>query len=222
LLADERSSLNGSLRDARKRRTKRALRDAALKLFAAKGYDTTTTEEIAERAGVSARTFFRYFPTKESVLFEGEGAWFEAFGAEYCRHQSDVSDIDAICATLTKLSPGIVHRRAALRLYELSVASSSTLRGLKQQSQELYMATLANAMAQRRNQAAPDETCMLQASVVVLLHERTIHRWLAGPAGGDLNDIIADEIAILAAAFGGPQVKPPSQQPRTTSDKSPY
>lgn len=47
-----------SLRDKHKSQTARALRDASLKLFATQGYDTTTIEEIAEKAGVSARTFF--------------------------------------------------------------------------------------------------------------------------------------------------------------------
>lgn len=58
-----------SRRRAHKLWTERALQQAALGLFSKNGHDTTTTDEIAEQAGVSPRTFFRYFPTKESVLF---------------------------------------------------------------------------------------------------------------------------------------------------------
>lgn len=49
-------------------RTSRAIQAAALELFLERGYDDTTIDEIAERAGVSARTFYRYFPVKEDVL----------------------------------------------------------------------------------------------------------------------------------------------------------
>src|SRR4051812_31783126 len=62
----------GSLRAESGARVHQALVDAALELFAAQGYDQTTTTEIAAAAGVSPRTFFRYFPTKERVVFFGE------------------------------------------------------------------------------------------------------------------------------------------------------
>jgi AcrR family transcriptional regulator len=55
-------------RERKKQRTAEAIRHAATELFLAHGYDGTTTEQIAEAADVSVSTFFRYFPTKESVL----------------------------------------------------------------------------------------------------------------------------------------------------------
>lgn len=55
-------------RAERKYRTSRAIQGAAICLFLERGYDNTTIDEIAESAGVSARTFYRYFPVKEDVL----------------------------------------------------------------------------------------------------------------------------------------------------------
>ena len=58
-------------RETRKRTTRETLADAALRRFAADGYDQTSVEAIAADAGVSARTFFRYFATKDEVLDMG-------------------------------------------------------------------------------------------------------------------------------------------------------
>lgn len=57
------------LRERKKVRTRQAIRDAAVDLFLTRGYHETTIADIASRAEVSSRTFFSYFPSKESVLF---------------------------------------------------------------------------------------------------------------------------------------------------------
>ena len=56
------------LRERKKATTKSTIQQCALQLFSAHGYDATTVEQIAETAGVSRRTFFRYFQTKEDVV----------------------------------------------------------------------------------------------------------------------------------------------------------
>lgn len=57
-----------SLRERKKAQTRRTIQEEALRLFLSQGYEATTVEQIATAAGVSSMTFFRYFPTKESVV----------------------------------------------------------------------------------------------------------------------------------------------------------
>jgi AcrR family transcriptional regulator len=56
--------------ELRRQATRQALRDAALAMFAERGFADVTVEQIAQAAGVTERTFFRHFPTKEAVLFQ--------------------------------------------------------------------------------------------------------------------------------------------------------
>ncbi|MEO6628043.1 MAG: helix-turn-helix domain-containing protein, partial [Aquihabitans sp.] len=58
-----------SLRERHAVETRQRIVDVALALFLQHGYEATTTDEIAEQADVSPRTFFRYFATKEALLF---------------------------------------------------------------------------------------------------------------------------------------------------------
>src|SRR6478735_8136271 len=60
---------SASLRQRKKDATHQAITDAAWDLFAEKGYEETSVNDIAERANVAPRTFFRYFPTKEDVIY---------------------------------------------------------------------------------------------------------------------------------------------------------
>src|SRR6187200_1968009 len=79
--------------DARERMTR-----AALELFAERGFAQTTAGDIAERAGVTERTFFRYFTDKREVLFDGSETMTSAAYESTLAAPMDASPLDAALA----------------------------------------------------------------------------------------------------------------------------
>src|SRR3954471_14979002 len=76
------------------------LREAAMALYAERGYQRTTVAEIAERAGVTARTFFRHFADKREVLFGGSEQLQEAMAAAVAQVPPDSGPVEAVAAAL--------------------------------------------------------------------------------------------------------------------------
>lgn len=96
------SALTG-LRERKKLRTREAIIDAALALFAERGFDRTTVADIAAAADIAPRTFFGYFPTKEDVVFHDFGAVLSGLEARLAAREPDVSAIDAMRAWIAAI-----------------------------------------------------------------------------------------------------------------------
>lgn len=183
-------------------RSRDALIDAALALFAEHGFDATTTDQIAERAGVSPRTFFRYFPTKESVVFDRDYGFMRSFAAAYGEQPVEVHDYDALRATFVSLAAGFDALRARIVTYRAAVDSSAVLIGREQEHFEDHARTVADAVAHRRGRPGADADGTTLAVVALALYQRALRRWLVGPDSLDLAALIADEFGRLRGQVG--------------------
>ena len=76
------------------------LQEAALALYGERGFENTTVAEIAERAGLTERTFFRHYADKREVLFGGSDAFTEAFVGTVANAPASETPIDAVTAGL--------------------------------------------------------------------------------------------------------------------------
>jgi AcrR family transcriptional regulator len=83
------------------------LQGAALELFRERGYDRTTAAEIAARAGVTERTFFRYFPDKREVLFDGEAVVRAALTASIADAPAGLGPLDTLFRAFRSFQPAL-------------------------------------------------------------------------------------------------------------------
>jgi AcrR family transcriptional regulator len=176
-----------------------ALIDAALELFARDGFDATHADRVAERAGVSPRTFFRYFPTKESVVFHRDDGFMRSFAAAFVTQPSSLGDYGAVHATFVALAVGFGELRTRVETYRAAVDSSPVLIGREQEQQAAHARTIADAIAARRGAAAPDDDAHTVASVSLALYQRALRRWLDGPRTLELAALLDEEFVRLRA-----------------------
>lgn len=89
-----------SVRDTKREATRQALHRAALELFDRDGFDSTTVDQIADAAGVSRRTFFRYFESKQAVVFARQPARMARFRDLVFRGPGGWASVRAACIDL--------------------------------------------------------------------------------------------------------------------------
>lgn len=163
------------LRARKKEQTRRAIQEAALDLFAADGYEATTVETIAAKADVSTTTFFRYFASKEEVIFADRHRRQPALYRAILERPAGEGHLEALRSALeeawaTTTDPEIVARQCR------AVATSSALRGRGLDVASELEALIGDALADRRPD--PDvEACRLTASVAVSVLGRAVTAW---------------------------------------------
>ena len=97
-------SRSRGLRQRKKDSSRHAIEDAAWELFAEQGYEETSINDIAERANVAPRTFFRYFPTKEAVMYPQFDELLQSVRDEFRKRPADEPVITSLFESLEMLA----------------------------------------------------------------------------------------------------------------------
>ncbi len=143
------------------------LRMAAMELFAEIGYEQTTVAAIAERAGLTSRTFFRYFADKREVLFSGSEVLQESMVAALHSAPTDATAMDAIAFALQAPADFFDEdRRGFARLRAAVIAANGELR----ERELIKLARLSTALAEAlraRGFAEPDASLLAESGIAV-------------------------------------------------------
>ena len=121
------------------------LEQAALALYGERGFDNTTVAEIAERAGLTERTFFRHFADKREVLFWGAGALQELLVNTVADAPDSAAPLDAIVAAFETAGTVLQGRREYARQRQAVITANAEF----QERELIKLASLAAAVAGR-------------------------------------------------------------------------
>lgn len=181
------------LRERKKLATRRRIVDAALSRFAERGYEATTVEEIADDAEVSVTTFFRYFPTKDEVLFVDTDRSAPEFRAELEKRPAYEPDLVAIHHALHEYHQRDGHDEDQRRLQRHRiVAEAPVLRGRAHAVAAQWREEVAKGLAQRRG-ASPDALeVRLTAAIALAILTFAEDEWSTHEGTADWPTVLAD------------------------------
>jgi AcrR family transcriptional regulator len=171
------------------------LMQSALELYAKRGYDQTTVAEIAERAGLTERTFFRHFADKREVLFGGSNNLRDLLVNAVEGAPSSAAPIEAVTAGL--LAAAVVfneERRDYSMRRQSIIAANAELR----ERELIKMAALASAIADTlRRRGVPDPAASLTAEAGIAVFRVAFDRWVDVHTELGWSELVRDSLAEL-------------------------
>ncbi|MEW2518400.1 TetR/AcrR family transcriptional regulator [Actinacidiphila alni] len=181
------------------------LREAALALFVERGFEQTMVADIAARAGVTARTFFRHYADKREVLFDGAAELQERVLAALAAVPPGTGALDAVAAALDVVAELLGDDREFARRRQAVIMADTELRERELAKFAALSAALADALRQRGTDALE---AGIAAETGVAVHRVAYERWLAAGDGADgavdgddadLRDVIRTALTRLRA-----------------------
>ncbi|MFC4243708.1 TetR/AcrR family transcriptional regulator [Gryllotalpicola reticulitermitis] len=173
---------------------------AALELFIERGYEATTVADIAARAGLTERTFYRQFADKREVLFGDPESYRATFTDAITAAPPEATPMQALAAALTAAGGYFVGRHPYARQRNTVIAANPAL----QERELVKRLHLTEAVADAlRSRGAHDATAQLTAELGTVAFHQAFARWVARDEDSDLGALalaVLDELRAAAAA----------------------
>jgi AcrR family transcriptional regulator len=186
------------------------LEQAALALYSESGFEQTTAAEIAKRAGLTERTFFRYFADKREVLFFGQTALHDIYVSTIAGAPDSAAPIDLIAEAVVAAAALLEERRDVSRQRQAVIAANPSL----QERELLKLASLGSAMAEAlRLRGVEEPTASLTAEAGITAFKIGFARWLDDPDQRTLSYLIRDSLDQLRDVTAGKTVGQASATP---------
>ena len=177
------------------------LAEAAMALYREQGFDRTTVAEIAERAGLTERTFFRHFSDKREVLFWGAQALQDLLVTTVLAAPDSATPIEAVTLALEAASDVFGARRELSRQRQRIIDASTEL----QERELIKLASLAEALALAlRQRGISVATSALSAEVAVAIFKVSFERWVTATEPGEMRQFIRDALEELRGITATP------------------
>jgi AcrR family transcriptional regulator len=176
--------------DARSR-----LREAAMQLYAQRGFEATTVAEIAATAGLTERTFFRYFVDKREVLFAGSDQLQEAIVGAVAAAPASDTPIEAVAAGLEVAGTFFnAERRDYSRRRQAVIVANPELR----ERELVKLASLGSALAETlRRRGVSDPAASLCAEAGMGVFRVAFERWVDKTVEQDWSTLVEESLAGL-------------------------
>jgi AcrR family transcriptional regulator len=175
------------------------LQTAAIELFLEFGYENVTVAQIADRAGLTRRTFSRYFADKRDVLFAGSDQLPPALAAAVLAADSALPPYAALVAALASVGAELADRVAPLAAQRRAVVAGSP--ELQERGRTKF-ANIAVALAGALGERGVDAgSARLLASVGVAIFQSGFDRWVDDPDAASLSMRISEVAEQLAGAM---------------------
>jgi AcrR family transcriptional regulator len=176
------------------------LEQAAMELFVERGFEQTTVTEIAARAGLTQRTFFRHFADKREVLFAGARALEDFLVGAVAGAPESMAPLDAVAAALAEVGAGFQERRDYSRQRQAVIDAHPEL----QERELIKLATLASAIAGAlRKRGVSDPAASLTAEAGIAVFKIAFTQWVYETGPADLPQIMRESFGELRAVTAG-------------------
>jgi AcrR family transcriptional regulator len=173
---------------------------AALELYLERGFERTSVAEIAERAGLTERTFFRHYADKREVLFAGSSALQELLVGTVALAPEPATPMEAVAAALEAAAAVLQERQEHARRRQAVIAANTEL----QERELIKLASLSAALADAlRQRGVDDASASIAAEAGIAVFKIAFRRWIEQAEQKDLSQFIGESFAGLKAVTAG-------------------